>query len=178
MLDDLALEGIPGKRSKRTDEELLALWAAYDDEFANTSSYVEALKKTFSQYKEFIRPIEQTVHSDYLGNWNNRVRGVWMTGFGHPRLALIVDRAMRSNTRQDWSMFSGDRNPKHWFKAWVPPEMEAFVLTKTMREYGSIATIDPVVLDNHVPEPPGYLHELKDEIPRKGGRFDSAPLGA
>ena len=181
LRDDLAKEGIPGKSSKLSDEELIALWAAFQDEFTDSSAYVEQLKDVFSKFKTYVRPIdvkEVDLYGRLRGTWKRSTMAVWITGYGAKRLALVNAFEWAGQPNRPPPSGNQDMTPKIQFLHWVPPDMAAAVYNTSARMHprgpnpafwGKDVVPQLDVLDiqkygGSVPTPPGYWGE-KDTRP-------------
>jgi hypothetical protein len=120
-----------------TDEQVVATFLAYDVEYTSESAYVETLKKTFKDFKKYVRPVGARAQG-FPGLTPHR-RAVWMNAYGRTRLAVIADETSVSG--------------KIFFAYWIPEDMEAFVIAKTKRLYGTVETIDTAAIYGHIPDP-------------------------
>lgn len=88
--------GDPG--ANYADHELLAIWAAYNEDIANPTTYRAALKQLFDDFVTFVRPIrvKREMESRTGGvpvGWDDRPdRAVWVQSkAGRRRLWLVKD---------------------------------------------------------------------------------------
>jgi hypothetical protein len=123
---------------KLSDQQLLAVWAAYSAEVADITAYRDALRQVFDDFKTYVRPIgsDKVSYGVRTGSGLRRTRGAWIRWAGKKRLALI--KTERADNLL--GAIGGWSDPK--FVDWVPENMWDFVIAKTQREFGPLETMD------------------------------------
>jgi hypothetical protein len=132
-----------------SDDQLLAVWLAYDYDYTNEDVYRSALVTLFQQFKDFVRPIGSTDASvGGIEGFGESVfidrKAVYMNAYGKVRLALVKLTTVKG-IFNDGSELNFDK--------WVPDQIAPWVVEKSERKYGKVQTIDPATISGHIPAP-------------------------
>lgn len=126
----------------KTDEEILAAWAAFDAHILKFSDYVAAIKNLVNQFKKTVAPIggpeEKTQGREpFDRSWTEQTTAVWVTDESDPQAAsrmALVRRKMTSYPGLPGGPSSSDVD--YAFKEWIPAELQNFAMAKALRISG------------------------------------------
>jgi hypothetical protein len=132
-----------------TDDQLLAVWVAYDYDFTNEDVYRDALQTLFAQFKSYVRPLgHEDISQKGIEAYGESIledrKAVYMDAYGAIRLAIVKITTVKGIFTDSAEMT---------FESWVPDRIAPWVVEKSTHKYGKVETIDPVKITGHIPAP-------------------------